>query len=308
MSKNTFFENAFVGTESEELFQSPVFFRLHAQLGASYFELCNKGNTKALIHFSPVDSEGTWRSPAKGTFAGLSFSNDLKYGELLTFFKEVESSLRFKGAKVVEVLPAPQSHDASAFAQQVYLLKSLGFEIKRYDLNQSLAIDTRTLVERMSYGNLKRLRKCAREGLVARELELSNLPLVYETLAINRASKGNNMSMTLSQLQNMVEAFPKKILLFGCPHGAHLASAALCLKISSEVLYVFYWGDRPDYATYSPVVPLADAIYRYGQAQGFKILDVGTSTIDLEPNIGLLEFKRGLGFSESLKLVMRKTL
>ena len=69
MSKNIFFENAFVGTDNDELFQCPAFFRLHAQLGASYFELCNKVNTKALIHFSPVDSEGTWRSPAKGTFA-----------------------------------------------------------------------------------------------------------------------------------------------------------------------------------------------------------------------------------------------
>jgi len=55
-------------------------------------------------------------------------------------------------------------------------------------------------------------------------------------------------------------------------------------------------------------VSVADAIYRYAQKIGFKVMDVGTSTIDFEVNFGLLEFKRGLGFAESLKLTMRKKL
>jgi hypothetical protein len=308
MDDYIFLENAFIGIDNPVLFQNPIFFQLYAQPGAIYYELCKKGDTKALIHFSPGKNDDTWRSPAKGTFAGLSFSKDIKYSELIRFYKQVESSLLIKGAKMLEVLPAPQSHDELAFAKQVYLLKSLGFEIKRCDLNQSLLIDSRNLIDRMSYGNQKRLLKCEREGLVARQLPLSKLSLVYETLAINRANKGYKMSMSMSQLQKIVDTFPKDIVLFGCPDGEHLASAAFCLRLSSEVLYVFYWGDRPEYATFSPVVSVADSIYRYGQTQGFKLLDVGTSTIDVEPNIGLLEFKRGLGFNESLKLVMRKSL
>ena len=160
----------------------------------------------------------------------------------------------------------------------------------------------------MTYGNLKRLRKCGRDGLVAEPLQMSALAQVYETLDVNRASMGNSLSMTMAQLQAMVDTFPKDIILFGCPHGDHLAAAALCLRLSSTVLYVFYWGDRPGYTTYSPVVAVADAIYGYCQKLGFRILDVGTSTFDREPNFGLLEFKRGLGFTESLKLRMRKLL
>ena len=308
MNDFTFVENGFVGSDNFVLFQNPAFFSLHAQPGASYFELCHKGRTKANIHFTPVDGDNTWRSPARGTFAGLSFVEDLKFTELFSFLKNVEFSLRCKGAKVLEVLPAPQAHDVIAFARQIYLLRAFGFETTRCDLNQSLEIDARSLSERMSYGNLKRLRKCERDGLIAKQLPLSDLPLVYETLVINRASKGNSLSMSLAQLQQMVYAFPEDVVLFGCPHGQNLASAALCLRISSDVLYVFYWGDRPDYATHSPVVAVADAIYRYGQEQDFKILDVGTSTVDREPNFGLIEFKSGLGFSESLKLIMQKTL
>ena len=301
-------ENAFLGTKDLSLFHQPAFFRLHASSGGAYFELAHKGQSLACLHFTPVNDKGTWRSPARGTFAGLSFAPDLKSRELFSFFEGVESSLRSRGAKYLEVLPPPQAHGGAAFAQQAYLLWSLGFETTQCDLNQSLEIDSRSLSDRMTYGNLKRLRKCDREGLVAKPLPISALPLVYEALAINRANKGNSLSMTMTQLQTMADTFPQDIILFGCPHGNHLAAAALCLRLSPKVLYVFYWGDRPEYATYSPVVAVADAIYRYGQEKGYRLLDVGTSTLDREPNFGLLEFKRALGFTESLKLRMRKAL
>jgi hypothetical protein len=38
--------------------------------------------------------------------------------------------------------------------------------------------------------------------------------------------------------------------------------------------------------------------------QGFKLLDVGISTLHAQPNFGLINFKRNLGFTESLKLEM----
>lgn len=308
MSEYVLVENEFIGSERLTLFQQPTFFRLHVQRGAAYFELSHKGKSQACIHFTEMDAEGTWRSPARGTFAGLGFAPDLKYAQLLSFFQGVESALRSRGARRLEVLPAPQAHDASAFAQQTYLLRSCGFDTTQCDLNHSLEIDARSFLERVSYGNVKRFRKCQRDGLIAKQLPASELPQVYETLAINRASKGHSVSMTLSEIQTMVDTFPEDLCLFGCPHGDHLAAAAVCLRLSPYVLYVLYWGDRPEYASHSSVVTVADAIYRYGQSQGIKILDVGTSTLDSTPNLGLIEFKRGLGFSESLKVRMRKVL
>jgi len=308
MNEYKIFENSFIDAEPDVLFQKPPFFHMHAQSGATYFELFHSGKIQANIHFTPIDEVGTWRSPARGTYAGLSFVNNMKLRELFAFFEGVQTALRSKGAKFLEVLLAPQSHDPVAFAKQVFLLRSFGFETTKCDLNHSLEIDSRSLSERMTYGNLKRLRKCDRENLVAMHLSHSSLSKVYETLAINRASKGNSMSMTLKQLQLMADTFPEDVILFGCPDGEHYAAAAICLRLSSSVLYVFYWGDRPEYANKSPVVALADTIYRYGRDQGFRIIDVGTSTIDRQANFGLIEFKSGLGFSESLKITMRKIL
>jgi hypothetical protein len=49
---------------------------------------------------------------------------------------------------------------------------------------------------------------------------------------------------------------------------------------------------------------LASNIYAFCAREGFAVLDVGISTLHEEPNFGLVNFKRNLGFTESLKLEM----
>jgi len=299
-------ENGFVGSNLGTLFHTPVFFHLHLKGRGSYFEWVSGTRVVASVHFTELE-EGIWRSPARGTFAGYAFEVDLDIESLFTFHAAVCSQLKLKGAKSIEVLLPPMAHDNRAFTNQLYMLRSDGFKMVQCNLNHSIPVAKKSLEEEMSYGNQKRLRKCGREGLIAERLQISALADVYETLVANRRSKGHLMSMTLAQLEQMTKVFPESIVLFGTPINEGYAAAALCLRLSATVLYVFYWGDYPGYNLYSPVVGIADVIYSYCIAEGIKILDVGTSTSDVEPNHGLIRFKRGLGFTESLKIHMKKT-
>jgi hypothetical protein len=305
MANHNLHENAWVYPPGlGGLFNRHGFFLLHASdHRGAYFEWEQDGKVVASIHFTEVEP-GFWRSPARGTYAGLTWVSGLGLESLLGFHEAVLARLRSLGASRLEVLPAPMAHNPTAFATQVYLLRSCGYETSQCDLNHSLEVDTRPLADRMSYGNLKRMRKCAREGLVALSLQHKDLHEVYDTIAANRADKGHEMSMSLSQLQSMVEHFPDAVTLFGCRLGNDLVAAAVCLQVEEGVLYVFYWGDRPGYASLSPVVSLADAIYTDCQTRGIGLLDVGTSTVDRQPNFGLIQFKSGLGFSASLKVRM----
>lgn len=294
-------ENRFAGPALGSIFHSPAFHRLHAGDIGLYFEWALQGQVHASIHFTPA-ADGLWRSPARGTFAGYAWREDLPLESLWAFHRAVMQRLQELGAQQVRILTAPMAHDALAFSQQTHLLRSTGFAITQCDLNQSLALNEQPLSQRMSYGNLKRLRKCVREGLVSQLLAPDALPTVVDTLTANRQAKGHTLSMSLAALQQMQALFPEQMLLFGTQAGAEQAAAALCLRLSPDVLYVFYWGDRPGYAQLSPVAALADCIERYARDAGAKQICVGTSTVDAEPNFGLLQFKRNLGFSESLKL------
>lgn len=303
MAEAELLENRCQGHGPGGLFHQPAFHRLHACDDGLFLEWAEGGTVLASVHFTP-GADGLWRSPGRGTFAGYAWADGLHVEQLFAFHDAAMARLAARGARRVEILPAPMAHDPQRFSLQTYLLRTRGFRISQCDLNQSLDIDARPLAGRMSYGNVKRLRKCQREGLVTAALPLDALPRVYETLAANRQSKGHTMSMSLQALQAMAAQFPQALQLFGCQAGEEQAAAALCLRLSPSVLYVFYWGDRPGYAQLSPVVALAEAIYTHCQSQDVVQLDVGTSTVDTEPNFGLLQFKRGLGFSESLKLRM----
>lgn len=289
------------------LFQTRAFFELHAAGRGVFFEWAQGQRVVASIHVTPL-ADDLWRSPARGTYAGFAFEPSLSQEDLGAFHDAVQQSLVDRGARQVEVLPAPMAHDPVAFANQVYLLRSRGYVISQCDLNHSMAVTDQSLADRMTYGNLKRLRKCEREGLIAEQLPLHDLKAVYEVIEANRLAKGHAMSMSLPQLQTMAERFPEAIVLFGSRDGPRLAAAALCLRLGGGILYVFYWGDQPGYATLSPVVGIADAVYRHCQQEGLRLLDVGTSTVDHEAHHGLIQFKRGLGFTESLKLRLLKAV
>lgn len=291
----------------DNLFHSWEYFNLHRKNNGHFYEWSKKGTVVGHVHFTEIQA-GIWRSPARGTFSGFHFANNLKLEDQFQFYDEVENALKTEGAKELEILLPPMSHSTMEFSNQIYLLHSKGFEISRCDLNYSLNIDERDFFSHISYGNQKRLRKSAAERLKASQLDHSFLPQVYETLAINREGKGNTLSMTLEQLQEMVTTFPDKFQLFGVWDNSILAAASICIRISPDILYVFYWGDIPGYSNTSPVVTIAENIYNYCHDNKIKLMDIGTSTINEVANFGLINFKKGLGFNESLKVCMIKNL
>lgn len=304
-------ENAFLseaqGGLLGDLFQSPAFFRLHDDGNGRFFEWTDGEKVIASVHFA-TSGDGTWRSPARGTYAGYAFGDSVSIMDLIGFHGAVEARLRKLGASRLELLPAPMLHDTRAFALQMYALSSGGFSVCRSDLNQSQTVRPEGLP--ISRGNRRCAEKARQAGYVCEQLPSSALPHVYATIAANRSAKGYPISMRLDQLEQMQRQLPKAMVLFGCRHrdDETLAAAALCLRLSASKLYVFYWGDRPEYTRLSPVVVLADAIHAYCVAHRIALLDVGTSTEGSVPNTGLLRFKDGLGFETGLKVRLEKVL
>lgn len=297
-------ENQF-RTKPDSLFHDPDFYRLHATPSSRFFEWEVGGAVRGIIHFDQVKEE-YWRSPARGTYCGYHSVKGLSLDQLVSFNEAVELRLTQLGAKSVEILPAPEAHDVPMFANTLYALLRAGYAIERCDIDHCLTTTASGLFEVMSYGNRKRLKKCEREGMTPRRLELDDLARVYETITVNRSAKGYAVSMELAELEAMAACIADRIVLFGIPDGSMLIAAAICLQVRSDILYIFYWGDRPGYSTLSPVVSLASHIYDYCLTNGLRLLDAGTSTVGADMKLGLINFKAGLGFQESLKVRLVK--
>lgn len=301
--------NAFVAAQGNHLFNEPAYFCLHSRSEQDcYAQLVRRNDQRvfATLAFHAVDN-GVLISPGRGTYGGLSLNAEIELQVLDRFVAELMAHLRANGARTVRVRFAPASHDGALFAISVNMFSRLGFQPCEAELNNDMRIDGRAFIHRIDYGNVKRIRKTEREGFICDQLDEQALPAVHALLAENRVRLGVTISMSLEQVRQMASLFPQRLLMFAVYRDAtrqEMVAAALCLALSPQVLYVLYWGDGPDMRSYSPVAMLASHIYSFCAREGFAVLDVGISTLHEEPNFGLVNFKRNLGFTESLKLEM----
>jgi hypothetical protein len=205
-------------------------------------------------------------------------------------------------------LLAPEAHNQIRFTLTRNLLNIQGYETIRSDVNYTIAVTDRPLRDGMRETQTQRLKKCKREGLTAAEMPLTELENVHTLIAASGAAKGFALSMTAEQIYAMAKAIPNSIVLYGVHDKTNMVAAGICVRLSPEILYIFMVGDKKDYQSYSPVVMLVDHIYAYCQTHAIKLLDYGIAATDSGPNIGLMDFKRRLGFEESLKIRMQKVL
>ena len=299
--------NHFHGATGNHLFNEPAYFRLHSSSPRDvYAQLVRRSDAKvyATVAFFELD-DNLYSSPKRGTFGGLSLNHALEFKTIELFVGTLLTYLTTRGARAVRLRTAPASHDLATFSVTLNLLTRNGFHVTTQELNYDLRVDDRPFLDRLDYGNAKRLRKAAREGFFAERVGHESCESVHAVIEQNRSRLGVSVSMSAAQLRQMVDLFPEKLHFFAAFRDvarSEMVAASVCIALTESIFYVFYWGDIDGVSAYSPIVLLASTIYEYCQQNGFTVLDAGISTLRGEPNYGLMRFKRNLGFEESAKL------
>jgi len=301
--------NYFFPANNNNLFNEPAYFKLHSSSAKDcYFQLVRSKDNQVFgtLAFHEISTD-VYVSPGRGTFGGISLNGELEFLLVEKFLQVAVNQLRLQGAQMIRIRCAPAGHNGAIFAIVFNALMNRGFRPKEPEINYEMRIDGRSFIDRIEYGNVKRIRKSQREGFVCEHVDTAKLPEVYALISNNRTRLRVLVSMSLKELRQMAELFPNLLHLFAVYRDAscqEMVAAAICLTITPRVLYVLYWGDAESMRSFSPVAMLASCIYDFGSKQGFKQLDAGISTLHGEPNHGLINFKRNLGFTESLKLEM----
>ena len=114
--------------------------------------------------------------------------------------------------------------------------------------------------------------------------------------------------MTLDELMKVVAVYPDGIILFGAYQGHELAAASISLRVSKRIVYNFYSAHLRKFDFLSPVVMLMEGIYGWSQKHHVELIDLGTSSLEGQPNFSLLDFKLRLGGNPSAKLTFEKLL
>jgi hypothetical protein len=300
--------NQFLPSNFNHIFNEIKFFKLHSEsIKDSYIQLVRKSDKKVFANIAFYFSDNdTYLSPLKGTFGGVSAIDNIDFFLLEDFLKIAFNLFLVKNSSTIVIKLQPFNHNQALCSICLNILSRLNFTISSYDLNYSVRIDQEAFLTKLSYGNQKKYKQCVKDGFLAAKLDSYRFTEAYEVIRSNRQSKGYPMTMDLSSLLEMVRVFPDRIHCFAVfsPPDLIMVASSICISINSDILYVFYWGDLPSSNSYSPITLLSSYIYEFAKTNSYKIIDAGTSTIDGMPNYGLINFKRNLGFEESLKLTL----
>lgn len=118
----------------------------------------------------------------------------------------------------------------------------------------------------------------------------------YEILKKNlKMRHGVTPTHTLDELMKLKQMFPAKIRLWGAFLDDKLLAGVCNFSANKNVVLAFYISHDESYQQYRPVNALFYEIMKKSIAEGFKYLDFGIFTVNMDPNWGLGRFKENFG-------------
>jgi hypothetical protein len=294
-----------------DIFNRPAFHLLHRPRNPPgvYFQLRNylTGKTVGVFH-ALTTSPGVFSSPGRGSYGGFEVIEDLPINDLKLFISLAEGTLRLLGGRRLDIILPPLVYAPERVALAFHALTMAGYRVSRQELNQSIEIRHGDFLALGNYANRKRFNRGVREGVSARRLKREEFRAAYNVIVESREKKNYAISMSWPQIEEMVETFPDDIIVFGGFLHDSMIAAAICVRVNGETLYVFSWGERSGFEGISPVTVIAAALYRFARSADIQFLDLGTSSVQGEPNHGVFAFKKSLGAKPSVKMYFTKEL
>lgn len=271
------------------------------------FHWLNIASKKVLMSGYFNLNAGLAKSPFLAPFGGFEADERITADVLQNFIIEMERSLRQNKTQAIEILCPPE-----LYAKNQPLISSalvnLGYEIILKEPGACILVDEVPLSDKMAKDKLTRLKKCEKAGLSFREIELEKLGEVYAFIESCRLKQKRTLSMTLTALTQTMIALPQSFFIVGVFEKQRLISASICIRVSPTIVYTFYSAHNPEYNELSPQVFLLSELYDWCVTHKMKILDLGTSALNGQPNTPLLDFKLRMGATATDKFQFRKML
>jgi len=252
---------------------SSRFFNLHKNGSAFYFQLClgKPRQCVGVVHFTE-SSRATFAALVGARLVDSSSNRPLRLEVIERFVDEVEQVLKQNGAREIECwtrllnsthpirgsLPTSSVGAVTCSARLIWRIYCASMKLRFGEAQAS---------------RRQRIHRCQRQGITGGPGRPNRHQEVYDVIVENRNARHFPVTMTSEAIQEMVDAFPDRLLFFGAFDGSAMIASGICVKVNSSVLYVFYWGDRPDTNT-SVSHSVAQFIYEYAQRARFNVIDL----------------------------------
>ena len=247
--------------------------------------------------------DGVLKSPFSATFAIFSeISRDNKIEHYYNSINALVLWAKSNNCRKIQINTPALSFGESHITKFQNALVNAGFRILDYDINFEFDLEKfneENYSEQIQRSARKNLKNAIKYNLQFEKTD--DIETVYKIIKENRTSKGYPLWMSLDDIRNTESIIKSDYFIVSTSEGKPIA-AAYVHNLTTDVCRIVYWGNLSEDEELRPINFLAFNLLKHYKKLGYRILDVGTSTVDSVANYGLCDFKWSIGCKCSPKL------
>ncbi len=248
-----------------------------------------------LVGVFPAVCDGqTIISHRGASYGGLVLKSGLGVHDVYLAAEHLVHHIRDEGYKKIILTQPPLIYYAQPDQYIDFALQKIGFHCRKREITAVIPLDAGDPLETFRADARRSTKKALREGVRVR---ISDDITGYYGILKNNLGMRHNVTPThsLAEIQKLKGLFPEDIILFAAYLKEKMLGGILVFAANARVLLAFYISHDDEYQSYRPVNLLFYEVIRWGRSKGFRYLDLGTFTINMEPNWGLARFKENSG-------------
>jgi len=250
------------------------------------------------------------------SFGGLALSPSISMNETDGIISSLVRYCREQGLVAVEMTLAPPIYSSPPNQELEFLLYRHGFQYVSRGLAQIVSLRSHPARKpsaqsppvRQASAEFKRKVRRA-EGMGVEVVGSDDLPSFYKILEQNLAQRhGAKPTHSLTELSDLERRLPNRLRLYVAFLGDEMIAGLLAFVCNARVALAFYICFLEEYQSYRAINLLCEKTMFWFREEGLEYFDFGTSTIAMQPNWGLIQFREGAGACGFMRSRMRLEL
>lgn len=233
-----------------------------------------------------------FRSPYGGSFGGWALDSSLTLKDTIEIVNYSVEYWQQLGVNRVYITPPPLFYYKQPNHHLEFCLLSVGFKPLNQELTSVISLKSDIDFMDSCEGRARTaIRKARKMGVAV--TSSNDYETFYDILLGSKARHQAYPAHSLLELKDIARRVASKAKLFLALHQGQPIGGFWILQCSLETLLVFYICHLEAYRTLNAPSLLMYEVVQWATSLQIKYIDLGTSTIQMVPNWGLLKFKEG---------------
>ncbi len=240
-------------------------------------------------------------SPYSAPFGGFHYTHEyISYDVINEFIGNLKEYVKTHGLKAIEITLPPDIYQTCMNAKLVKAMLDNGYKLNKPDFTNWVNIaefDGKWVSKKAA--NI--CRKAVNNRLTFHHVEdKPSQQKAYDIIYRNRIEQNREIHMSLECILEVNSIIPIDFFLIKDSEGEN-SGAGIFYRGHQDIAQGIFMGDEMEKRQLGVINFLVMNIYDFYKQQNFKYIDLGTSSLAGEPNIGLIRFKEIHNCATSLR-------